>query len=166
MSWRSGAERAGLGQELDRVGRQIRNAVDVVEEGGGTRSLVADLRALEQRQDEIAAATGQAAPAEPVPALRPDIAEAYRSKLDGLEAALSEPDTASLAKEALRSLTGEVTVYPGERRGEVRAELRGDLAAFMRLPDVARATPCAGGLAIVVGTLVAGAGFEPAAFRL
>ena len=26
-------------------------------------------------------------------------------------------------------------VYPGEKRGEVTVELRGDLAAFMRLPD-------------------------------
>ena len=39
------------------------------------------------------------------------------------------------AVEALRSLIDAIVVHPGERRGEVRVELRGDLAAFLHLPD-------------------------------
>ena len=48
---------------------------------------------------------------------------------------MQDPAAASLATEALRSLIDAILVHPGERRGEVRLELRGDLAAFLRLDD-------------------------------
>ena len=37
--------------------------------------------------------------------------------------------------EALRSLIDAIVVHPGDRRGEVSLELRGDLAAFLHLAD-------------------------------
>jgi hypothetical protein len=65
--------------------------------------------------------------------------------------------------------------HPGARRGEVRLELRGDLAAFMHLTEDGGAASNNktavlqagnGGSRGVMGSLVAGAGFEPAALRL
>jgi hypothetical protein len=77
----------------------------------------------------------------------------------------------------LRTLIGAILVYPGAKRGEVRVEMRGDLAAFLYLADrgalgdgTNSKTPATiggnGRSEEVMGTLVAGAGFEPAAFRL
>jgi len=46
---------------------------------------------------------------------------------------LHDPVVSAAAVEALRSLIDAIVVHPGERRGEVRVELRGDLMAFLHL---------------------------------
>jgi hypothetical protein len=70
------------------------------------------------------------------------------------------------------SLIDAILVFPGDQRGEVLIELRGDLAAFMRLADgtppgkVARFAVGNRRSGEVMGSLVAGEGFEPSTFRL
>jgi hypothetical protein len=66
---------------------------------------------------------------------RTNLPELYRRKVEALEQALSDPAMAAAAIEALRSLIDAILVHPGARRGEVRIELRGDLAAFMHLTE-------------------------------
>ena len=70
-----------------------------------------------------------------LPALHPNLAQVYRQKVERLEEALHDPVVSAAAVEALRSLIDAIVVYPGERRGEVRVEMRGDLAAFLHLRD-------------------------------
>jgi hypothetical protein len=48
---------------------------------------------------------------------------------------LKDPVVSAAAVEALRSLIDAMVAYLGERRGEVRLELRGDLAVFLRGDD-------------------------------
>ena len=84
---------------------------------------------------------------------------------------LNNPSTAAGAVEALRSVIDAIMVFPGEKRGEVTVELCGDLAAFMHLDDGAQtgtAAPQTGnGYSVeMMGSLVAGIGFEPMTFRL
>jgi site-specific DNA recombinase len=148
-----GQRQARIEQERFKVDRQIRNALELTKEGMGSRSLVEELRALEQRQDELAAQIEAAGRPEPVPALHPNLAQVYRDKVARLEAALADPVIASEATEALRSVIDAIVIYPGERRGEVRIELRGDLAAFLRMEERRRNV----GSGEVVGSLVAGA---------
>ena len=73
-----------------------------------------------------------------------------------------------------------ILIHPGEKRGEVSVRLRGDLASFLYLGEATSDTPPGGGAdskaAVlragngrsreVLGTLVAGTGFEPVTFRL
>ena len=66
-----------------------------------------------------------------MPALHPSLAKVYRQKIECLEQALNDFAVSAAAAEALRSLIDAIVVYPGERRGEVTLELRGDLAAFL-----------------------------------
>jgi site-specific DNA recombinase len=72
----------------------------------------------------------------------------------------------------LRTLIDAIMVFPGAKRGEVTIELRGDLAALMHVGDdgtpARTAVPRVGnGRSIeVMGSLVAGIGFEPMTFRL
>jgi hypothetical protein len=65
------------------------------------------------------------------------------------------------ATEALRTLIDAILVHPGERRGEVRMDLRGDLAAFPQLADAEAGTTVprvgSGRSGEVMGSLVAGA---------
>jgi hypothetical protein len=56
--------------------------------------------------------------------------------VEALEQELAEPLVAAAA-EALRSRIDAIIIHPGDHRGETSIELRGDLAAFMHLPDSA-----------------------------
>jgi hypothetical protein len=83
--------------------------------------------------------------------------------------ALKNPLVSAAAVEARRSLIDAILVYPGARRGETTIELRGGLAAFLRLDGAApnfaiRPGPTTviarevarSGSGEVMGTLVAG----------
>jgi site-specific DNA recombinase len=166
--------------ELARIERQIANLIEMIKDGGGTRTLFSELRQLEHRQDDAAARLIAADDVEPIPALHPNLAGIYRQKVADLETALLEPAAAAKAMAALRKLIDAILVFPGSGRGEVKVQLRGDLAAFLHLPDggpgeMLSATPSRRGSGTamssgagdaVMGTLVAGIGFEPMTFRL
>ena len=176
----STSRRSQLQTDLARVDRQIKTMVQTIADTGGSRRLVDELRTLEQRQDGLKAEIAAAGTPEPLPALHPNLAQVYRQKVERLEQALHDPSVSAAAVEALRSLIDAIVVHPGEQRGEVSVELRGDLAAFLRLAggdlaasilppaDAKTAASRAGngGSIGMMGSLVAGTGFEPAAFRL
>jgi len=75
----------------------------------------------------------RAAERQPRPALHPNLVEVYRRKVANLEAALNDPSGRDEAATALRDLIDAVVLYPGSKRGEVRAELYGELAALLQL---------------------------------
>jgi hypothetical protein len=132
-----GAEsrRSQMQTELGRVERQIRTMVRTIADTGGSRTLVEELRDLEQRQDDLTRDIAATGTPESLPALHPNLAKVYREKVERLEQALRDPAVSAATVEALRSLIDAIVVHPGERRGEVRLELRGDLAAFLHLDD-------------------------------
>ena len=130
-----GARRAKLHSEQARITRQIKTLLDTIKDIGGSRSLVDDLRSLERRQDEIAAELTRESEPEQLIELHPNLPELYRRRVETLEAALQDPEGASAAAQALRSLIDAVVFYPEEGRGKYRLELCGDLAAFLYLAD-------------------------------
>lgn len=84
---------------------------------------------LERDKAEIAARMAQA-PAD-VPDVHPNIASVYRRNVERFTEALNDPDGGRQAAEALRSLIGEIVQTPGPKRGEVHAELRGELMGIL-----------------------------------
>jgi NAD(P)H-dependent flavin oxidoreductase YrpB (nitropropane dioxygenase family) len=54
---------------------------------------------------------------------------------------LAEPESNGQAREDIRSLVGEVVITPGEKRGESRAILRGELMAIIDLAAGRRRSP-------------------------
>ena len=142
--------------------------------------MVKELNDVERRQGILAAEIAAAGMPEPVPVLHPNLPELYRRKVEALEAALGDPATAAAAAEALRGLIEAIEVFPGERRGEVSVQLRGDLAAFLHLGEAGRSGPGqnsktavllmengrSGRSGKVMGSWDAGTGFEPVTFRL
>ena len=108
--------------------------------------------------------------------LHPNAAAIYARQVAGLEAALNAGDIRVEAAEALRALIERVVLTPDELAPDgLQAELYGDLAEILALavaPEL-RLRGCVGaknsperGLAGRQLSVVAGAGFEPAAFRL
>jgi hypothetical protein len=97
--------------------------------------MVEELRGLDRRQAELESLAAAAGAPESVPFLHPNLTELYRRKVEALEDALRDRPAAAAATEALRTLIDAILIYPGERRGDVRIELRGDLAAFLYLSE-------------------------------
>jgi hypothetical protein len=124
-----------LGQERSKIGRQIRNLLEMIKEGYGTPALAQELRSLEQRRDSVVEEIAATTTPETPPALHPNLPELYRRKVAALEVALRDPATAAAAAEVLRGLIDAILVYPGEQRGQVHVELCSDLAAFLRIDE-------------------------------
>ncbi len=100
---------------------------------------------------------------EPPPLLHPSMADLYRTKVEELAAALQREDTRLEASEMLRGLIDSIVLTP--EKGQLRIELRGNLAAMLTAAQQTKRSPETGDLLVPV-QLVAGAGFEPATFGL
>jgi site-specific DNA recombinase len=90
-------------RELDKLTRSMKEIVTLIEDGGGSRALVARLRELEVREDELKARLAHA-PVE-IPDLHPNVAGIYRRKVERLAEALRHPQERDVAAEAIRSLS-------------------------------------------------------------
>jgi hypothetical protein len=113
---------------------------------------------LEARKRKLEAELEQGPP---VPVrLHPNMGERYRKQVTGLIEALNEPDRRTEAAELIRTLVDNIVFAPEEGSPKrATLDLRGDLAGILGLVSETGGKP-------PVTTLVAGAGFEPAAFRL
>ena len=121
--------------------------------------LEAEKAALEERL--------AAAPELPKVRLHPNLAGMYRQKVAALAEALADPAIKAEAMEVVRSQIERITLTPGEG-GELELALQGDLARILQLCESGgskserpRTNVPGRGLSVV-----AGAGFEPATFRL
>ena len=153
--------------DLQRVKQQLERLVDAIVNGTPASAVKDRMAALENRrlalEAELATATA------PAPRLHPNLAETYRRKVADLVAALAQEDGAEL-REMVRGLVESVTLHPeGDHQ---RVEVRGELAAILALAQGAkqagRAAAGNGSASVLAEQIkmVAGAGFEPAAFRL
>jgi hypothetical protein len=110
-----------------------------------------ELLTLEAREDVLKARL--AAKPEGKALLNPNMAEVYRARVSELHEALAHADGDREASEAIRSLIERVVITPA-----------GGTAAILRLSAEKKADDL-GSLAEQL-VVVAGAGFEPATFRL
>ncbi len=149
--------------ELAGIEKKIASMLDAIEEGGYVRGMSDRLRELEARQDEINERLS-AAPVD-IPDVHPNIAGVYRRKVERLAEALADPR--DQAAEAIRGLIERIVLTPGAKHGELHAALHGDLGTILEWAGSGRAK---GATDILRGrmsvSVVAGAGFEPATFRL
>ncbi len=161
------AEQTARADELKRVTEQMERLVDAIANGTPPAMVNDRLAKLEQRRVTLEAEAATAAA--PAPRLHPHLAETYRRKVADLVAALAAEDGAE-ARELVRGLVERVTLSP-EGDGQ-RVEVRGELAAILALAQgVKQANRAVGGagsgdVLVEQVKVVAGAGFEPAAFRL
>ncbi len=120
---------------LDKIDRAIAGIIAAIEDGMYQPAMKARMDELERQKTEITERMAQA-PSD-LPDVHPNVANIYRTKVATFTEALDDPDGGREAAEVLRSLIGDVVLTPGEKRGEVHAELRGELMgilAFTRSP--------------------------------
>ena len=157
-------QRAGLSgakRELERVKRDIQKVIEAIKAGFALPELKVEMDALQARKEALLARLSTAE--EPAPLLHPSMADLYRTKVEKLAAALQHEDTRPEASEMLRGLIDSIVLTPDE--GQLRIELRGNLAAMLTAAQQTKRSPDTGDLLVPV-QLVAGAGFEPATFGL
>ena len=92
--------------------------------------------------------------------LHPNLSDIYRRKVQGLAETLRDPEIRAAALERIRGLVSSVTIQ--ERPDGTNVELEGAINAMIELaqPDAGKS------LDRYSVKVVAGAGFEPATFRL
>ncbi len=162
---KDGAELDAMRGELNRVLRRLKAIVDAIAGGAAVRSLKDELVALEARREALEDKLARAA-RDPQPLIHPGLAEAYRRRIAELHEALThDADDPELVEE-VRSLVEAIVLIPEGRR--LRIDLKGDLEGIFEISAAAaKQKPAVGfhdGLEQL--KLVAGAGFEPATFRL
>lgn len=155
-------DRTKLTRRAAELGRQIEQIVDRILAGTVTPAIEARLPGLEAERAEIEAQLAEAESATQTITLHPGAAENYRriivnlrSHLDGIAAGTRTTDEL-IAK--VREHIVRVVVRPAETpKAPVDLTIEGRLAEFLIGSS---------GAPQYRGALVAGAGFEPAAFRL
>ena len=148
-------QRAGLSgakRELERVKRDIQKVIEAIKAGFALPELKVEMDALQARKEALLARLSTAE--EPAPLLHPTMADLYRSKVEELAEALQREDTRLEASEMLRGLIDSIVLTP--EKGQLRIELRGNLAAMLTAARQTKRSPETGDLLVPV-QLVAGA---------
>ncbi|OOO17883.1 recombinase family protein [Rhizobium sophoriradicis] len=174
--------------EIKRIDRELDTLLDLILKGGAAERINEKMVGLEKRKKELSLMldTTEAPP----PLLHPNLAKYYHDEIAALHDQLGDEETRARAAQVLRTLVERIELVPNG--GELAIVLRGDLAAILKFAsgkkdpaflaetDVLegllrssaddgvqkRKKPHGGGFCGSQGSLVAGAGFEPAAFRL
>jgi site-specific DNA recombinase len=128
-----------LRSENERVGRQIDRLVDALADGEPAARVTGKLKELERRRLELDRELKTSAA--PAPRLHPNIAEVYRRKVEELHDALRAED-AGPARELVRGLIEAIVLLPED--GRLRVEVRGELAAILKLSGCANEKAPAG----------------------
>ena len=158
------AARSAVHQELAAVKRKLAGLLDAVAEGIRGPDLQNRLDELAARKEALLRALEEPA-ASPV-RLHPNLAQIYGQKIEQLHHALSDPAIRDEAVQILRGLIDRIVIQPAGDETEI--EITGEIARMVELGLEGRTSKQA---ALDERTacsvkVVAGAGFEPATFRL
>jgi site-specific DNA recombinase len=157
---------AGHEVELANVTRQIDRLIDAIADGASVAQMKDKMLMLDTRKQELErlVASSEAPP----PLLHPKMAEVYRREVARLHEALTDEKHRDEAIEIIRDLVDKIVLHPlpegAERTMEI--DLHGNLAGILSVAAKTKKPPQKGGDFLESTKVVAGAGFEPAAFRL
>ncbi|WP_425457295.1 recombinase family protein [Azospirillum ramasamyi] len=158
----AGKETAALRRKLASLEGQVSNIVDAIATGMRSTALAAKLAALEAEAEAVKAAMAEAtAPMPEVPDAA-TLAEAYRLVVDNLVML----GGGARMTEVVRRIVTKVTLTPTPEGNGLKAEMEGSLTRAVELLQVLESEQPASEEAGCSMAVVAGAGFEPAAFRL
>ena len=160
------ADRNGKHAELDKVTRDLDRLIQAIIDGVPGAQVKDRIAALEQRKTIL---TRELSETKPVPvSLHPNMAELYSQAVGELREALLCEDKRDQAAAIVRDLIECIELTPVEFEGKKTFAVRlvGRLAGILGLATEAEGPLDDGDPAVRVAKLVAGAGFEPATFRL
>ena len=154
--------RKNLNLELEKIQTEQKKLIEAIKAGIPGEMVKDEMLALKERQSAITEKL-KVTPA-PTPRLHPNLSLIYKNKVANLIDALNNDDTISEANEAIRQLIETIRLVPFN--GRLKIELFGELAALLNLGMAPKNEHPLDNSKGVQVTVVAGAGFEPATFRL
>ncbi|MFC3183280.1 recombinase family protein [Cypionkella sinensis] len=160
----STADRDKAQRDLAKVEKKIAGILAAIEDGMYHASMKVKMATLEEEKQALTRFL-EISPEPPALRLHPRMSDLYRQKIADLAAALNSPSLKLQATALLRGLVTEVRLVPElDAPGGHQIELVGDLAGILGLGglDMTKPPRMQGPKS---ETMVAGAGFEPAAFR-
>ncbi len=160
------ASRDGKQTEFDKVTRDLDRLIQAIIDGVPGAQVKDRIAALERRKTIL---TRELSDSKPVPvSLHPNMAELYSQAVGELREALLCEDKRDQAAAIVRELIECIELTPIELEGKKTLAVRliGRLAGILGLATEAEGPLEEGDPAVRVAKLVAGAGFEPATFRL
>ena len=158
------AQRASAQAELNKIARERDRLIQAIKDGVPGSVVKDDFIRLAARQEELEALLEGVAE-QPV-LLHPHMAEHYHKEVAALSEALSADATRGEAADILRSLIDRILLTPDEAGKALQIDLHGDLAGILGLAQKHNGPLEESDPSVVQVKMVAGAGFEPAAFRL
>ncbi|MFN3807495.1 recombinase family protein [Asticcacaulis sp.] len=126
-------------KNLDKVERSIRSIITAIEDGLYQPSMKERMAELEAQKAGINARLSQTSV--DMPDVNPNIAEYYRIKVQNLLVALNDQALYQEASEIIRSLVGEIVLYPDDKPRGVKAELKGELMGILNLANPSGGLP-------------------------
>jgi site-specific DNA recombinase len=154
--------RIAVDKEYKANAKKIDNIIEAIMDGNNSPELKKKSEVLSSRQMVLEQKLAKAPPSNVVE-MHPKLPEQYRKTVSELHEALNSEETREEAALIIRSLIDEIVLTPLEGRGNIGIKIVGDLAAILRMGSTTKNTSTNAG---VMKWLVAGAGFEPATFRL
>jgi len=157
------ARLAGARAELGKLARQREHLIQAIKDGVPAAEVKDDLARIAARRDVLEvllAGTKE----EPV-LLHPNMAAYYREQVAALAEALTAEENRAEAADLLRSLVDRIELTPNAE-GRLDIDLFGDLAGILTLATNANGPLDESDPNVRQVKMVAGAGFEPATFRL
>ena len=158
------AQRAAAEAELGKLARARERLIQAIKDGVPAAEVKDDLARIAARREELQALLADTKE-EPV-LLHPNMAAYYREQVAALAEALNAEENRAEAADLLRSLIERIELTPNAA-GKLEIDLHGDLAGILSLAANSKkgpldeSDPC-----VQQVKVVAGAGFEPATFRL
>jgi DNA invertase Pin-like site-specific DNA recombinase len=118
---------------LAKVEKGIAGMIAAIEDGLYQPAMKARMTELERQKTEITARLARAP--HPVPAIHPNMADAYRRKVERLVETLDQSEIRDEAANALRSIIARIVLMPGEKRGQLHAALHGELPTILEFAN-------------------------------
>jgi site-specific DNA recombinase len=151
--------------KLTTIQRKIDSMIKAIEDGLYQPTMKDRMTELEAEKARLLVEQKDT-PTLPAISVHPNLAELYRKRVQDLENLLVDPDARDEAMELIRSMIEKIVLTP-KSEGGMAAELHGDLARILQICAGSAKQNTPGLLAPgCLSSVVAGAGFEPAAFRL
>ena len=149
---------------LNKVNSAIKRCLTFITEGDGDPGIVRDeLRALEARKGALEQALSSSADDHLVE-VHPNLVDLYAKKVAELQTLLDDETTYDETMDVVRSLIERIEVHAGEQPGTPEVILVGALAQILAFTQKNNTADSRGDGGRIL--MVAGAGFEPATFRL
>ena len=159
---KNGALSAARG-ELARAIRQRENIIQAIKDGVPATEVKDDLARIVLRREELE--TLLLGIKEEAVLLHPNMASEYHKQVANLAQALSREENRGEAADILRSLVDRIELRPNQQ-GKLEIDLYGDLAGILNLAWKKDKPLDQSDPSVQQVKMVAGAGFEPATFRL